>query len=315
MRAGKVQRLLIIFPGALGDLICAGPAICAISERHREAAPELMARTELARFSTGRLGTITGYPVVRGHSIDRRETGHLFTQSNDLTEARSFFGAFSRIYSFFAANDQNFRARLRAVSGGQVEFLPFRPSGGGHIAVRYLREVGDSNANEERARSLSRIRLLPEDLARADERLKAIGLREDRFWLIFPGSGSPSKNWPAEYFAEVADRLAPQLPPLVIIGPAEAEMAPVFERRGILTLARLDLGTVAGIASRARGFAGNDSGVSHLAAASGTPGVVIFGPADPAQWRPLGRIEVLRARPLDSLKPSEVARHIVEFPL
>jgi heptosyltransferase III len=313
MNVGKPQRLLIIFPGALGDLISAAPAICAISKRHPEAAPELMARTELARFATGRLGDTSGYPVVSGHSIDRRETGHLFTASNNLAEARLFFGAFSHIYSFFAAGDQNFRSRLEMVSGGPVEFLPFRPSGASHIAVRYLRELDDLNANEERARSLGRIHLLPGDLASADERLDAIGLREDAFWLIFPGSGSASKNWPAEYFAELTDRLAPQLPSLVIIGPAEAEMAPVFERRGISTIAGLDLGTLAGIARRAHGFVGNDSGVSHLAAASDAPGIVIFGPTDPAQWRPLGRIEVLHARPLDSLKPSEVARRIFQF--
>ena len=55
----------------------------------------------------------------------------------------------------------------------------------------------------------------------------------------------------------------------------------------------LELATVAGIARLATGFVGNDSGVSHLAAAADARGVVIFGASDPQRWRPLGRIAVL----------------------
>ena len=53
------------------------------------------------------------------------------------------------------------------------------------------------------------------------------------------------------------------------------------------------LGFVLGQASL---YLGNDSGVSHLAAAWGAPGLVLFGPTDPACWRPLGpAVDVLRA--------------------
>ena len=50
---------------------------------------------------------------------------------------------------------------------------------------------------------------------------------------------------------------------------------------GHLIIKNQSLGTVAAIASMASAFVGNDSGVSHLAAATGTPGVVLFGPTDP----------------------------------
>jgi ADP-heptose:LPS heptosyltransferase len=58
-RTGQ-ERLLIIFPGALGDLICGLPAIRAIARRHSQASLELMARAELARFAVGRMGAEHG---------------------------------------------------------------------------------------------------------------------------------------------------------------------------------------------------------------------------------------------------------------
>jgi ADP-heptose:LPS heptosyltransferase len=43
-------------------------------------------------------------------------------------------------------------------------------------------------------------------------------------------------------------------------------------------------------------FLGNDSGVSHLAAAVGTPTVALFGPTDPTVWSPIGpRVTVVRS--------------------
>ncbi|HEY1852069.1 MAG TPA: glycosyltransferase family 9 protein, partial [Candidatus Binataceae bacterium] len=74
---------------------------------------------------------------------------------------------------------------------------------------------------------------------------------------------------------------------------------------------------VAGLARLSRCFIGNDSGVSHLAAAAGASGISLFGATDPARWRPLGRgepgrwplgqVRVLRHEPLDSLMVDEVA--------
>jgi ADP-heptose:LPS heptosyltransferase len=47
---------------------------------------------------------------------------------------------------------------------------------------------------------------------------------------------------------------------------------------------------------RARLYIGNDSGISHLAAAVGTPVVAMFGPTDPAVWAPRGEhVTVIRA--------------------
>jgi len=295
---GIRQRLLVIFPGALGDLICLVPALGAISRRHPGVSLELAARLELARFAVGRMG------IAQGHSIDRREMSHLFIEGGS-PEARAFFGAFNHIYSFFADDDPCFKRSLAAIAKS-VSFMPFRPPGTRHAAECYLRALGEMAESELEAR----IGLLDQDRQSASRELARIELVPGDYLLVLPGSGSPKKNWPAENFAELAHRVAPRGRSLVVLGPAEAALEPYFMARGFAVLSNPDLGEVAGIAHFARAFVGNDSGVSHLASAAGARGIVLFGPTDPARWRPLGQVEVIRREPLDRLTVGEAAARL-----
>jgi heptosyltransferase-3 len=289
------RRVLVIFPGALGDLLCLVPAIRAIGRRNPGATLELMARGELARFAVGRLG------FARGHSIDRREVGHLFAANEGVPEeTRAFFGAFDRVYSFFAADDANFRRSLEDASAGRVSFYPFRPPGDGHIARCYQRALGENDASPV----ANRIELIPRDLESAELTLRQVNLMPHGFVLILPSSGSPPKNWPPANFAALAERAA--APSLVLLGPAEAGLKSFFEARNLAVVSDLELGEAAGVAHLSRCFLGNDSGVSHLASASGARGLVLFGPTDPTRWRPLGDVKVIRRDPLDILPVAEV---------
>ena len=319
-----IHRVLVIFPGALGDLMCAMPALAAISRRHPRASIELMARHELARLAAGR--TV----VARGHSIDAREMSALFGDASS-DSARQFFAGFDLIYSFFASDDPRFRARLSAATDADVSFHPFRPGGDGHVAEGYLQSI-DAGALQEG------IRLEPtaDDLAAAERALERANCCGSNLAVIFPGSGSRAKNWPADKFAALATMLASEsgilraaatrendkrqgLPSnqasvAAILGPAEASIEPVFRDAGVPVLKDLELPTVAAIARLASAFVGNDSGVSHLAAAVGAPGVVIFGPTDPVRWRPLGRrIDILARNPIDSIEVDEVAGTLSKF--
>jgi heptosyltransferase III len=321
-QVAQSKRVLVIFPGALGDLVCLGPALRALARRHHDATLELMAREELARFAVDRIG-IVRIGIMRGHScshsIDRREVAALFAQQSNLTpdlpEAAQFFRPFARIYSFFASDDTCFRRALEAAATpGTVSFHAFRPASAGHVAAGYLDEISERGADE---RLDGHIEVLPGDIAQAREALARLGLDDARVVLLFPGSGGRQKNWPAENFAKLASALPPPMRALFVLGPAERAIEPVLmpllAARGIAWLRDLPLGTVAGLARLAAGFVGNDSGVSHLAAAAGAPGVVIFGSTDPDRWRPLGRIRVMQAAKLAALTPAEVATALKEM--
>jgi heptosyltransferase-3 len=298
-----VKRVLVVFPGALGDLICLLPALSAIARRHLGASIELMARGELARLVVGR--TVVG----RGHSIDAREVSALFSESSEES-ARGFFGGFERIYSFFAFDDARFRGRLVAATDAVVSFFPFRPVGDGHVAEAYLRAI-DVDAEVV----VGRLEPTSEDLAAAEHVLARAGCDCARLVVIFPGSGSAAKNWPAEKFAALSSKLSNRTSVAIILGPAEESIEPIFRESGATILKDLDLPTVAGVARIATAFVGNDSGVAHLAGAVGASGVVIFGHTDPLRWRPVGvgKIDVLRGEPVDSVGVGEVAAALAKF--
>lgn len=118
--------------------------------------------------------------------------------------------------------------------------------------------------------------------------------------VIHPGSGGRRKNWPAEHFTELAARLQAQGREVTwSLGPAE-------ENRPLPAgphLSGLPLVELAAHLAGARLYIGNDSGITHLAAAVGCPTVVVFGPTDPGVWAPRGaHVRVASGKPWPSVK-------------
>jgi heptosyltransferase-3 len=123
-------------------------------------------------------------------------------------------------------------------------------------------------------------------------------------WMaVAPGSGSLRKNWPLAYYYEVSRALGWEYGLRVawLAGPAEGELlpylGPLAKAQGQLLLANRPLARVARVLSLCRLYIGNDSGLTHLAAAVAGPEVLaLFGPTDPRVWAPLGpRVRTLRA--------------------
>jgi ADP-heptose:LPS heptosyltransferase len=118
-----------------------------------------------------------------------------------------------------------------------------------------------------------------------------------RFLAVHPGSGSRSKSWPADRFSRLVHALgAPRF--LLVEGPADAEAAATLRaaHAGALVARGLTPRVLGAVLARAGAFVGNDSGVSHLAAAWGAPTVALFGPTDPAVWSPVGpRVKAVRS--------------------
>jgi ADP-heptose:LPS heptosyltransferase len=102
--------------------------------------------------------------------------------------------------------------------------------------------------------------------------------------VLHPVASAPSKTWPAERFLEVATRLQDtwRLQPVFIAGAGE-DLSPFGAYR---TVVGAPLGQLKSLVAGAALFIGNDSGPAHVAAAFGTPSVVIFGASDPDVWAP-----------------------------
>ncbi|HYA35123.1 MAG TPA: glycosyltransferase family 9 protein [Candidatus Binataceae bacterium] len=297
-----MQRILVIFPGALGDLVCVGPALAVIRKSHGDAEIELMAREELARLAVGRMG------IARGHSIDRPELAALFSDDAGCIErARGFFGQFAHIHSFFAFENSQFRKNMIELSAPAIAtFYRFRPEGAGHVSDAYVEEVAGSMVPVA-----TRFELLAEDVASAQHATADVR----RFVVIFPGSGSAKKNWGTERFIALANSIYERhVEPVFVLGPAEIAIESRLRASGYRVIKDIPLGTVAAIARVADAFIGVDSGVSHLAAAAGARGIVLFGPTDPRRWAPLGAaVAVIHREPMDRIEPAEVAVLIDEI--
>jgi heptosyltransferase-3 len=115
--------------------------------------------------------------------------------------------------------------------------------------------------------------------------------------VLAPTANWAPKVWPAERFVSLFQRLAdtyiPAAVPAVIAGPGETEAAmakPVLQALpdAINLVGCLTLPEIAAFLSRSALFVGNDSGLMHLAAASGTPTLGLFGPTNAGEYGPAG---------------------------
>ncbi len=133
-----------------------------------------------------------------------------------------------------------------------------------------------------------------DDAARA-----AALLPEKPFLALGPTANWRGKLWPAERWVALAQALTapggplPGAPIAVLGGPGEAERAMARPALAALPdatdlVGRLSLPEAAAALSRAALFAGNDSGLMHLAAAAGAPTLGLFGPTPASEYAPVG---------------------------
>lgn len=111
---------------------------------------------------------------------------------------------------------------------------------------------------------------------------------DERFAILNPGGGWPTKLWSAERFGALADSLWTQhrLASLVTYGPGERELAEAVLRSSRAVKTRAVSPTLKGfyaLAKRASLYVGGDTGPTHLAVAAGAPVAGIFGPTE--WWR------------------------------
>lgn len=185
--------------------------------------------------------------------------------------------SFDSIVSWYGSNRIEFRQALERL-GIPCQFLPVLPPPGyrGHATDFFAAQVGAPCG------------LVPRIPFEAATRRDTI--------VIHPFSGSAKKNWPLELFRGLAERL----PCAVEWNAGREDHFPEAQRFD-------DLAKLANWIAGGRLYIGNDSGITHVAAAVGVPTLALFGPTDPEIWAPRDQnVLVLRRNPMEALRVDEV---------
>ncbi len=243
------MRRLAIRPGAIGDFILSLPAL----ECLQTGCLEVWAASPnvpLVRFARARSIASTGLDLL----------GITHPPAGLLDELRGF----DSIVSWYGANRPEFREVVAELKL-PFTFFPALPAAGSRIHATdfYLEQV----------------RTLVECASSGVPRIACQGPRGD-YAVIHPFSGSPKKNWPLQKFRALARGLERFMEVRWCAGPQDPPL------EGAVSIS--DLYDLACWLGRARLYIGNDSGITHLAAAAGTPVLALFGPTNPEVWAPRG---------------------------
>lgn len=223
-------------------------------------------------------------------------------------DARSFLEGFSRAFIFSVRTESPFVDAVRSVISNTLVINTIPPDGSFISATEFrLKQVGGQKENHHPLMVIPQpyLELAYGILSRSGYD----GFR--RVAAIHPGSGGSSKQWPLDAFLELAKRLIryDDIFVIMLTGPAEddafKDRVEYFTRGTIdaVHLSNPELIAAAAMIGLCGLYIGNDSGMTHLAAALGRPVLALFGPTDPGVWGPTGpsRIEIIHATDLSAL--------------
>jgi len=275
------HRALVIRGGALGDFLLTLPVLRALHEVSETleilAYPQFGSLARDARIASGfrsiEYGSLAGF-FARGARQD--------------PQLRAYFASFDVIISYLFDPDGIFSESLRSAGVKNLVIGPHKPG-------------SESHAIDQLTKPLVALGIS------AGERAVFLDLKlepcETPWLAIHPGSGSPSKNWPASRWNTLVELLLAEFPKLhLVIAGGEADRAALDALKSLRAHQRVEfledlpLGSLAKRLGAAQAYLGHDSGISHLAAVLGIPSLLLFGPTSPATWAPPHpQVEVLRA--------------------
>lgn len=295
-----IQRIVVFRALYLGDLLCATPALRAL-RCHFPAAEITLIGQPWAQDLVGRLNCLDrllvfpGYPGLHEAPYDRRRTDAFLARARasayNLAIQMHGDGTASNAFVAGLGAEQSLGYR-RGSDDRLTASLPYQE--GEHEILRWMRLVATTGATaddtrivfpytrSESGRAASLLRMLPEGLTGP-----VIGLHS--------GARDPARRWPPEHFAQLADALVEQVGARIVLTGSTTEATTTAAIRRAMRFPALDLagatdlGTLAALLARLTLLVTNDTGASHLAAATGTYSVVLFGPSRPAQWAPLNQ--------------------------
>ena len=277
-------RILVIRGGAIGDFVLTLPVLAALRTQFPRARLEVLGYPHIAQLA------LAGGLADALRPIEARPLAGFFARGGALDpEWRDYFAGFQIILSYLYDPDEIFQASVRQCGKAQFLAAPHRPD-----------DAAGRHATEVFLQPLERLAIFgPDPVPRLP-----ISSTSPAGNLIaaHPGSGSPRKNWPLEKWEALLKNLLrdPARQFLLVGGeadlPAMEHLVRVLPAAQIELALRLPLAELAARLAGCRAFIGHDSGVSHLAAAVGRPGLVLWGDTVEAVWRPRGDgVKILRA--------------------
>lgn len=289
----EVQSMLVIHQGALGDFILALPALSNLRRAFPQAKPVIIGYPRILELVEQR------YYAEQIFSIDQSGMASFYIQGGALDQGLSrFFSAFDFVTVFGKDEGGIFTENLRRICPKKVLHIHSFPSMDErvHITDHLLRQVAQYGLPVSELNPKLHLKQSDRDWGREFWRRRGlIEAERAKVILLHPGSGSKRKVWKLEGFLSLVHYIQRDLHSkvLIVIGPAEGtEVQKAFEEMGSnapMCVKGLSLLQLASVMERCRLFIGNDSGVTHLAAALGLPTIAIFGPTDSKVWAPRGK--------------------------
>ena len=224
---------------------------------------------------------VAGGLVDGVRSIEARSLAGFFARNGVLTpELREYFEGFAIIISYLYDPDELFQSNVARCSKGQFIAGPHRPDdrAGIHaceVFLKPLERLAIFNPDPVPGLTIASPTLLPTPCV-----------------AFHPGSGSERKNWPETKWAELLERMASCSESKLLLVGGEAEGERLERLAGRLPGGRVELARNLPLVELAKrlmvcdAFVGHDSGITHLAAALGLGGVVLWGETPREVWHP-----------------------------
>ena len=284
------MKILVLRGGALGDFLVTLPALGLLRARWPQARIELVGHARAAELA------LPGGQLDAVHSQHEARWAALYGRGPLPAGLHAWLAAFDLVVNYWPDPDGVLAAHFPARAGQTwvaAAALPTASPAARHYCEA-LRPLGLATTDYCARLPVEKFEFRDSKLKTQNSKLKTLDAAPI---AIHPGSGSPRKNWPVGRWAELAGRWRGQAPLLLVGGEADTAAIAVLADYGEVAL-NLPLPELARRLAACQRFLGHDSGVSHLAAAVGTPCVLLFGPTNPAMWAPPGEhVHVIHCGP------------------
>lgn len=298
-------------PSALGDIVLALPALTALRESFPDAKISWLVRPEFA-------------PLLENHPhldeiipFDRKSLGRAWCNPKAFSALISLIlqlrrSRFDVVFDFqglfrtaILAWLSGCKKRFGKANSRELAHLFYtdqieQDAESIHLVDFYLKMVKAAGADNLSVRF--ELPSNPADVDSVNKLLKSCSIDSGEYVVFVPGSAHKDKCWPSERFAALADKITSQFNlPVIAVGAASdknlIEKIDNLAKSPVINFAgRTSLKELVELLRAARLVVSNDTGPGHIAAALGTPLVMMYSWSNPARIAPYGRPQCMVAR-------------------